>query len=188
MQPWNLALFGIAAAADHLTCEHADANRIHHLASQDAHAMTSTRFRALPSPTRGFTLIEVMITVAIVAILASIALPNYRDYVLRGQLVDGTNGLSTMRATLERYFQDNRTYESVGAFTSPCDAAVQFGTFSVTCTVDATHYQLLATGSGATDGFVYFVDEKDVRKTDGVPSGWSTCATAWIVKRGQPCP
>ena len=43
-----------------------------------------------------------MITVAIVAILASIALPSYRDYILRGQLVDATNLLSAGRANMER--------------------------------------------------------------------------------------
>ena len=52
---------------------------------------------------RGFTLIEVMVTVAIVGILSMIAYPSYRDYVLRGHLVDATNGLSTVRAQMERH-------------------------------------------------------------------------------------
>ncbi len=68
---------------------------------------------------RGFTLIELMITVAIVAILAAIALPSYRDYILRGQVVDATNGLAGMRADMERFFQDNRTYATTGTFTTP---------------------------------------------------------------------
>ena len=65
---------------------------------------------------QGFTLLELMIVVAIVAILTTIAYPNYRDYVIRGQLVDATQGLSAVRANMERYFQDNRTYQPIGAF------------------------------------------------------------------------
>ena len=69
---------------------------------------------------RGFTLIEVMITVAIVAILAVVALPSYREYVVRGQLANATNGLATIRAQMERHFQDNRTYATSGTFVTPC--------------------------------------------------------------------
>ena len=97
----------------------------------------------------GFTLIEMMIVVGIIAILAAIAIPNYRDYVLRGQIVDATNGLSTFRANMERHFQDNRTYETVGAFTSPCllpAAQRTLGQFVVSCSAGptATTYTLQA--------------------------------------------
>src|ERR1700722_11706839 len=87
------------------------------------------------SRSQGFTLIELMITVAIVAILAAIAIPNYRDYVIRGQLVDATQALAAVRANMERYFQDNRTYLAIAgppAFTPPCTAAiVVYGHFNV---------------------------------------------------------
>ena len=46
---------------------------------------------------RGFTLIEVMIAVAIIGILSAVAYPSYRDYITRGQLTDATTGLSTVR-------------------------------------------------------------------------------------------
>ena len=141
---------------------------------------------------RGFTLIEVMVTVAIVAILASIAYPSYRDYVLRSRIVDATNGLSTMRANMERYFQDNRTYLSTGSYTSPCLVASTLrmsGTFTLSCdgtygALTATTYTLVATGSNTTAGFVFTVDQANNRATLGVPTGWTTCSTDWVSRRG----
>src|SRR5476649_1652588 len=59
---------------------------------------------------KGFTLIELMITVAVIGILLKIALPAYTDYVKRGKLVEGTSTLSDGRVKMEQYFQDNRTY------------------------------------------------------------------------------
>ncbi len=56
----------------------------------------------------GFTLIEVMITVAVIAILAAVALPNYIEYVTRSKLVEAKTNLSDMRTRLEQYFLDNR--------------------------------------------------------------------------------
>lgn len=144
---------------------------------------------------RGFTLIEVMITVAIVAILSAIAYPSYRDYILRGQLVDGTNGLSALRVAMERYYQDNRTYASTGSFVTPCAASTgrTFGNFTVSCAgADAptdTSFVLRAVGSGNVAGFEYTVNQLGQQATTAVPSGsgWSSCATAWIVKKGQTC-
>ncbi len=142
--------------------------------------------------TRGFTLIEVMITVAIVGILAAVALPSYREHVLRGHLVDATTGLSTVRAHMERHFQDNRSYATVGAFTTPCagDAAARtFGSFVVSCAADptATTFTLQAVGSGPASGFTFTIDQADVRATTAAPAGWTVCATGWMLKKGQSC-
>jgi len=144
-------------------------------------------------PPRGFTLIEIMITVAIVAVLAAIALPNYRDYVLRGQLTDAQNGLAVMRANMERFYQDNRTYASVGSFTSPCMVAAAnrvVGSFQLRCNPDptATAFTLEAVGSGPTNGFTFKVDQQNQRSTTvtGV-TGWNSCANDWVTKKGQTC-
>lgn len=146
---------------------------------------------------RGFTLIEVMITVAIVAILASIAIPSYRDYVLRGQVVDATTALSAMRADMERHFHDNRKYATVGTFTAPCratDVAKRtVGKFVLSCAgsdLTDTSYLITANGSGSVSGAIYRITHDNIRSTAGVPtgSGWTTpCATAWILKKGQAC-
>src|SRR5437763_3189016 len=63
--------------------------------------------RARHAP-NGFTLLELMIVVAIVAVLASIALPNYSDYVKRGKIMEATTGLSDFRQRYEQYFLDTR--------------------------------------------------------------------------------
>ena len=62
----------------------------------------------------GFTLIEVMITVAIVAILGAIAVPSYNEYVQRARITEATSALSDMRNKMEQYFQDNRTWTPGG--------------------------------------------------------------------------
>ena len=136
----------------------------------------------------GFTLIELMVTVAIVAILAAIAYPAYRNYVLRGQLVNATNGLSEMQANMERYFQDNRTYLSANGFTSPClvTPSPVVGTFTISCVTapTATAYQLQAVGSNSTNGFTFFVDNNNSQSTTitGV-QGWSGCKIAWVTSQ-----
>ena len=151
--------------------------------------------RSMKSPlapiggSRGFTLIELMITVVIVAILSTIAYPSYRDYVIRGHITDGINGLASVRANMERHFQDNRTYATVGTFTTPCGTATTFGTFTVSCsgTPDATTFTGQAVGSGPTAGFTFTINQLDVRATTAAPTGWTTCATQWITKKGQTC-
>ena len=141
----------------------------------------------------GFTLIEVMMAVAIVGILAAVAFPSYRDFITRGQLTDATNGLATLRAQMERHFQDNRSYATVGTFVTPCastDAALRtFGPFVVTCatTPTTTTFSLQAVGSGRVAGFTFTINETDVRATLAAPSGWSTCASQWLTKKGQTC-
>jgi len=137
-----------------------------------------------------------MIVVAIVAILAAIAVPSYRDYVLRGQLSDGTNGLATFRADMERYFQDNRTYLPVGGFVPPCDASRAaslrtVGTFVITCDpalLTATSYGLVATGSNSTADFIFTLNQQGLRGTTQTVAGWGTYpATCWLLKRGLTC-
>lgn len=147
---------------------------------------------------RGFTLIEIMITVVIIGVLAAIAIPSYQDYVRRGYVVDGTNGLSAMRAEMERFFQDNRTYATSGSLRTPCDSVDAskrtFGNFVVSCAdpaPSATEYTLTARGSGPANGAVYTINHLNARATLEMPDAWSgwlnACTSSWIVKKGQAC-
>jgi type IV pilus assembly protein PilE len=141
------------------------------------------------STKRGFTLIEVMITVAIIGILAAIALPSYRDYVLRGRLVDATNALSAGRASMEQFFQDNRTYEG-----GPCTTNKPAHEFTVICDATtpatiptASSYVIRATGSGSTAGFVFSIDQNATQKTSSWPPAWGTVpgGNCWFLRKGD---
>jgi len=59
---------------------------------------------------RGFTLIELMIALAVLAILATIAIPSYRSYVLRAQRTDARAALLRLQASEEKFFLQNNTY------------------------------------------------------------------------------
>ena len=149
---------------------------------------------------RGFTLIEVMITVAIIGILAAIALPAYKNYVIRGKLVAGTNQLSAMRASMEQYYQDNRTYATVSSpsIVTPCVAnavpATTTTPFNVGCSATsaptATTYVLTATGTGAVAGAVYVIDQAASASTLGFPTSWGSVPASnncWLMRKGDSC-
>lgn len=132
----------------------------------------------------GFTLIELLVTVAIVGILATVAIPAYTDYVVRGKIPDATSNLATKRVQMEQFYQDNRTY--VGATACPDTTSSQY--FDFTCTVQtATAYTLTATGKGTMAGFTYTVDEQNAKATPAVKAGWTTNATCWVTAKGGTC-
>ena len=63
----------------------------------------------------GFTLIELMIVVAIVAILSAVAVPAYSSYSMRGKIPDATSNLAALRVSMEQFYQDNRNYGTAPA-------------------------------------------------------------------------
>jgi len=141
----------------------------------------------------GFTLIELMITVAIIAILSAIAIPQYSEYVMRSRITEATMTLSDQRLKMERFFQDNRSFQPT-ALPAACTANTvapppgATAHFTFACTVGSpTTYTVVATGNGPMLGFVYSVDQNNVRATTGAPAGWALAANCWVLKKDGSC-
>ena len=140
-------------------------------------------------PRNGFTLIEVMIVVAIVGILAAIALPNYSYYVQRSKIIEATTSLSDARQRTEQLFLDTRTY--AGNCTLAKNA-VQPGlkSFTLSCpTENATAYKIEAKGDpagGMSTSFVYTIDNAGAKTSTG-PSGWAGNASCWATRKDGSC-
>lgn len=132
---------------------------------------------------KGFTLVELMVTVAIIAIIASIALPSYQDYVTQAKIAEATSTLADLRIKMEQYYQDNRTY--VGGPCAPTVGIPKY--FSYACSVGptATAYTLQATGESSEHmgAYSYTVDQNN-NKTSTVEGGSGNC---WINKKGGSC-
>lgn len=63
----------------------------------------------------GFTLIELMIVVAIIGVLAAVALPAYQDYTIRAQVAEGLNLASTAKNSISTYYSDRGAFPTDNA-------------------------------------------------------------------------
>jgi type IV pilus assembly protein PilE len=96
---------------------------------------------------RGFTLIELMVVVAIVAILAALAYPSFNEQVRASRRADAFSALGDVQLQLERHRADNPTYAGA-AVGFPASSHYDFAVTAA----DAVSYTLSATPTGAQSG------------------------------------
>jgi type IV pilus assembly protein PilE len=137
----------------------------------------------------GFTLIEVMITVAVIAIIAAIAVPSYSSYMQRSRITEATNQLATTRMQLEQYYQDNKNYGSSATACGNNLGTSSSDTFNFTCGwgTDGTNQSFIATatGIGSMAGFIYTIDNSNARTT--VFPGVAGTQACWMFKSSDSC-
>lgn len=140
----------------------------------------------------GFTLIELMITVAVIGILAAIALPSYTSYISRSKITDAVASLADYRVKMEQYYQDNRNYGTASAACAVVVASSPYFTYtcvvgSATPTVAYTATATSIAGAlGTTAGdYTYSITEANAKSTTKFKGG-SVTKACWLVK-GSEC-
>jgi type IV pilus assembly protein PilE len=138
---------------------------------------------------KGFTLVELVIAVAIVSILAAVALPAYQDYIRRGKLAEAYTNLASQRVKMEQFYQDTRTYNNACQPNTVAPKPADTVNFRYTCAIADQTYTVTATGlaTGNLNGFVFTVDQNNNRATTGVPAGWTSSANCWIRHKDGSC-
>ncbi|MDD2742914.1 MAG: type IV pilin protein [Rhodocyclaceae bacterium] len=147
----------------------------------------------------GFTLIEILIVIAILGILAAIAVPSYNEYILKAKLPEAFNMLSEGRVKMEQLFQDNRRYATVvdgvvcpPAVATTLDDGAKY--FTISCAVVAKtaatdeSYTITATGvaGSPTANFAYTINNLNVRTTTSTYWG-NTSTTCWVSNPSGGC-
>ena len=102
---------------------------------------------------RGFTLIELMIVVAVIAILAAIAFPSFNEQVRKGRRSEALAEAGRVQLAMERWRADNPSYASnvLNAATYPAATNSSYYTFALSNQA-ATTYTLVATAQGGQAG------------------------------------
>ena len=155
----------------------------------------------------GFTLVELMITVAIIAVIAAIALPNYTDYVTRSKFTEAHGHLSDLRVKMEQYYQDNRRYSTTAAGgtcgipggNTPTVLNAKY--FGYACASGGTNaagdqtYTLTATGQSTQglQGIAFTITQANSRATtvtsgqEMAKKGYAANTGCWVLKKPSQC-
>lgn len=141
---------------------------------------------------RGVTLIELIIVVIIIGILASVAIPSYRAYVMRSQRADAKDALLALATAQEKHYLQCNTYADAVALATDCaagemnaPAASKNGWYALAIdAADAVNFTLSATAVAGNNQFadtdcrVFRVTDRGVRTAENAGGG-DNSAECW---------
>jgi type IV pilus assembly protein PilE len=127
----------------------------------------------------GLTLIELMVVLAIIAILTSVAVQGYRSYTLRANRVDGETVLMKIQVAEEKFFLQNNTYTTAVATAPPNGLGIP--------TTTPSGLYTLSVAAGAT-GAIATSYAATATATGAQTSDKSACLTLTINDQGQRTP
>ncbi len=122
--------------------------------SQVTVSLRPSRSAALSRASSGFTLVELMVVVLLVAILAAIAYPSYREQVRKARRADAQAVLMQAAQFMERYYTENGTYKDAALpyDKSPLDGTVSYYDIALTVLDDGSHFKVTATPTASESG------------------------------------
>ena len=156
---------------------------------------------------RGFTLIELMITIAIIAILTAVAFPSYTDYVTRSKLAEAYAHLADLRVKMEQSYLDNRRYNATGTLgtcgipggNTPTALGSKYFDFACSSSNPnaAGDQEYLLTASGKAlenlNGIAFTVNQGNTKTTNVTAAtpmadkGYASSGTCWVRKKPSTC-
>ncbi len=128
----------------------------------------------------GFTLIELMIVVAIIGILAAIAIPMYLDYTTRSQIAEGLNVAGGAKSAVTEYYQDRGAFPTNNAEAGLDAPGNITGKYVISVSVDSSGVVTILYGNDAHP----FINGETIilTATDHVGSvGWA-CASGGVIQ------
>jgi type IV pilus assembly protein PilE len=129
---------------------------------------------------KGFTLVELMIVMVVVAILAAVAVPSYNGYVSRSRVAEATGTLGSIRLRMEQAYQDNGNYGAGGCAVAMVNT--NFFDFACNVTNGGQGFTATAVGKNAAYGYSFSIDEQGNRRTLAFPGAGA--ADCWLAKAG----
>lgn len=144
---------------------------------------TSHRPRRIRAPAAGFTLIELMIAVAVIGILAAASYPSYAEHVRQSRVSDALTLLAQYQLSMEQASQDNGNY-GVEACAVTVPASTPYFRLSCALAADGQTFAASATGINGMAGFTYTINDAGTKRTTAYVGASGLPAACWLTRKG----